>query len=132
MNAHGPILLVEDNPDDVFFMQRACKTAAVENPVHVAEDGNKAIEYLSGAGEFADRDAHPLPCLILLDLKLPGKSGLEVLAWLRARAEFGARSDYPQHFERAARHPRSVSARRECISCEANEPFAVGGPPYCN
>ncbi|HUS35662.1 MAG TPA: response regulator [Verrucomicrobiae bacterium] len=88
MNARGPVLLVEDNPDDVFFMQRAWKTVGVENPLHVAEDGNKAIEYLSGAGKFADRVAHPLPCVMLLDLKLPGPSGLDVLAWMRERKEF--------------------------------------------
>lgn len=91
MNLLGPILLVEDNPDDVFFMQRACKTAGLENPVHVAEDGIKAIEYLSGVGKFEDRDAFPLPCVVLLDLKLPGKSGLEVLAWMRGREEFTTR-----------------------------------------
>jgi CheY-like chemotaxis protein len=88
MNATGPILLIEDNPDDVFFMQRACKSAGVTNPLHVAEDGDKAIEYLSGAGKFADRAIYPLPCLILLDLKLPGRSGLQVLAWLRCQADF--------------------------------------------
>lgn len=88
MNELGPILLVEDNSDDVFFMQRAFKAAAITNPLHVAEDGDKAIEYLSGAGKFADRTAYPLPCLILLDLKLPGKTGLEVLAWVRKQAEF--------------------------------------------
>jgi CheY-like chemotaxis protein len=88
MNATGPILLIEDNPDDVFFMQRACKSAGVTNPLHVADDGDKAIEYLSGAGEFGDRAAYPLPCLILLDLKLPGRSGLQVLAWLRKQPDF--------------------------------------------
>lgn len=88
MNERGPILLVEDNPDDVFFMQRACRSAGVANPLHVAEDGDKAIEYLSGAGKFANRAVYPLPCLILLDLKLPGKSGLEGLAWLRHQPKF--------------------------------------------
>lgn len=91
MNTLGSILLVEDNPDDVFFMQRACKTAGLENPMHVAEDGNQAIEYLSGAGKFEDRTEFPLPCLVLLDLKLPGKSGLEVLAWMRGQEEFTTR-----------------------------------------
>ena len=73
------ILLVEDNPDDVFFMQRAWKAGGLQNPLHVAEDGDQAIKYLAGEGTFADRNAHPLPCVVLLDLKLPGKNGLEVL-----------------------------------------------------
>ena len=88
MNARGPILLVEDNPDDVFFMRRAAQAAKIENPIHVVTDGTQAIEYLSGAGAFADRNAHPLPCVILLDLKLPGMSGLDVLGWMRGRPEF--------------------------------------------
>ena len=87
MNARGPILLVEDNADDVFFMKRAAKAAGIESPMHVAVDGNQAIEYLSGAGKFADREAHPLPCVMLLDLKLPGMSGLDVLAWMRGRPD---------------------------------------------
>lgn len=91
MNATGPILLVEDNPDDVFFMQRACKSVGLQNPLHVAEDGDKAIDYLAGAGRFADRAIYPLPCVTLLDLKLPGKNGLEVLAWMLGREEFMTR-----------------------------------------
>ena len=88
MNPIGTILLVEDNPDDVFFMRRACKSVVLQNPLHVVEDGNKAIDYLSGAGDFADRTAFPLPCVMLLDLKLPGKSGLDVLGWIQERPEF--------------------------------------------
>jgi len=64
-------------------MQRALKSADISNPVFVAEDGLKAVDYLSGAGQFTDRTAFPLPGLIFLDLKMPGKIGLEVLAWLR-------------------------------------------------
>ena len=91
MNALGPILLVEDNPDDVFFMQRACKSVGLQNPLHVAEDGSEAIDYLAGAGQFADRTKYPLPCVTLLDLKLPGKSGLDVLGWIQGREEFTTR-----------------------------------------
>ena len=78
-----PILLVDDSEDDVFFMQRAIKNAAIPNPVIVAEDGLKAVDYLAGNGQFSDRKAFPIPALIFLDLKMPGKNGLEVLAWLR-------------------------------------------------
>jgi CheY-like chemotaxis protein len=82
------ILLVEDNENDVIFMQRALGTAEVVNPVQIVADGQSAINYLAGAGEFSDRQTFPLPALLFLDLKLPVKSGLDVLAWLRQRPEF--------------------------------------------
>jgi CheY-like chemotaxis protein len=84
-----PVLLVEDDEDDVLFIRRAFRHAALANPVHVAEDGDEAVAYLSGAGEHADRARFPLPGLILLDLKLPRRGGLEVLAWLRAQPGIG-------------------------------------------
>lgn len=82
-SALKPVLVVDDNPDEAFLTTRAFKSAGVENPLVVVSDGGRAIDYLSGAGEYADRAAHPLPCLVLLDQKLPGRSGLEVLEWLR-------------------------------------------------
>jgi CheY-like chemotaxis protein len=88
MNAESTILIVEDNPDDVFFMQRACKTAGFQNPLQVAMDGQEAIDYLEGTGKFADRKTFPVPCLVLLDLKLPRKTGHQVLAWIREQPKF--------------------------------------------
>ena len=80
-----PILLVEDNEDDAFFMQRALRDAGLERPIRHVEDGQQAIEYLSGNGRFGDRTQHPLPELVLLDLKLPFRSGHDVLNWIRAQ-----------------------------------------------
>ena len=77
------ILLVEDNEDDVFLFKRALKGAGIVNPVLVAEDGQIAIDFLSGVGPFADRAKYPIPAAIFLDLKLPIKSGFAVLSWLR-------------------------------------------------
>lgn len=82
-----PILLVDDNPDDLELMQLAFRRAQVRNPVHTVQDGESAIDYLRGAGEYADRERHPLPYLVLLDVKLPGKSGIEVLQWIRANLD---------------------------------------------
>src|SRR5581483_9368621 len=65
------ILQVEDDENDVFLLQHAMKRAGVSNPVQVATDGQQAIDYLQGAGKFADRMKYPFPCLVLLDLKLP-------------------------------------------------------------
>jgi CheY-like chemotaxis protein len=60
--------------------------AGIENPVQPATEGQQAIDYLKGKGKFADRSVYPLPCLILLDLKLPRVPGLEVLKWIRQEA----------------------------------------------
>ena len=77
------ILQVEDDPNDVFFLQRAMKKAGLASPVQIASDGQVAIDYLRGAGKFADRRKFPFPSLVLLDLKLPYVMGLDVLRWIR-------------------------------------------------
>lgn len=77
------ILLVEDNEDDIFFMQRAFEEAGLNNPLHVVMDGREAINYLDGRDAFADRAAHPFPNFVFLDLKLPFVDGFGVLTWLR-------------------------------------------------
>jgi CheY-like chemotaxis protein len=64
-------------------LKRAMKRMGVANPIQVATDGREAIDYLQGAGKFADRVKFPFPCLVLLDLKLPYVMGLEVLKWIR-------------------------------------------------
>jgi CheY-like chemotaxis protein len=81
----APILLVEDNPDDVLLLRRALTAAAVPAPVAVVRDGREARDYLAGDGIFANRVQHPLPVLMLLDLQLPHFSGFAVLEWLRAQ-----------------------------------------------
>jgi CheY-like chemotaxis protein len=81
------ILLVEDDPDDVFFARRALEKAGINNPVTHLENGEEAMKYLSGQEPYQDREEHPLPGLILLDLKMPRMGGLDVLKWLQQRSD---------------------------------------------
>ena len=84
MNASAfHILLVEDDSNDALLLQRAFRRAQLTNSLHVVKDGEEAIAYLTGDASYRERERFPLPSLILLDLKLPGKSGLEILAWIR-------------------------------------------------
>lgn len=83
MSSEDTILLVEDNPKDVLLMRRALKKAKILNPLQCVSDGDEAVLYLSGQAPYNDRERYPLPVLILLDLKLPRRSGAEVLMWLR-------------------------------------------------
>lgn len=82
-----PLLLVEDEPTSVFFFERMVEKLEILNPLQIAKDGREALNYLEGVGEFSDRQKYPLPGLVLLDLKLPRVTGLEVLAQLRRRPE---------------------------------------------
>jgi two-component system response regulator len=78
------ILLVEDNPDDVELTIRSLNRHNVKNDVVVAKDGQQALDYLFGTGEYTGRNLSSMPAVILLDLKLPKIDGLEVLRRLRA------------------------------------------------
>jgi CheY-like chemotaxis protein len=76
------ILLVEDSEDDVILTKCALEDAGIANPVIDVPTADKAIAYLTGQGEYHDRNFYPMPCVIFIDLWLPGKSGHELLAWI--------------------------------------------------
>ncbi|KST65406.1 response regulator [Mastigocoleus testarum] len=88
MSSHlSSILLVEDNSNDVLLIKRAFKQAKLKNHIEIVPDGEAAIAYLSRGEPYADCERYPMPTLILLDLKLPRRHGLEVLKWLRQQPE---------------------------------------------
>ena len=83
MNMDRCVLVAEDDENDSFFLQRAFTKAEVKNPLYFVHDGQQAIEYLSGEGKYSDRQHYPLPCLMMLDLKMPHRTGMEVLLWMQ-------------------------------------------------
>lgn len=82
------VLYVEDDDNDALFMRKAFEKAGITNPLHIVHDGQEAIDFLAGNGKFVDRQQYQIPCLALLDLNLPKRSGLEVLRWIREQPGF--------------------------------------------
>jgi CheY-like chemotaxis protein len=108
MSNSGHILVAEDDPTDAYFFQRAFKRAGIPVTLHFVRDGQEVLDYLEGKGQFADRTAHPLPQLALLDLKMPRLDGFDVLEWVRKQPAFNSlqlvifsSSDEPRHINRA-------------------------------
>ena len=87
---HLIILIVEDRKDDVILIRRAFLQAKVANPVHIVSDGEEAMSYLEGVGQYRDRAQFPLPDLVLLDLKMPKVDGFELLRWIRSQPNLKA------------------------------------------
>jgi CheY-like chemotaxis protein len=84
------VLVVEDSVDDTELLRVASERALEALAFHVVRDGEQALAYLKGQGQYADRHAHPFPDLVLLDLALPGMNGFDVLAWIRQEPELSA------------------------------------------
>ena len=84
MDRRGAVMLVEDDPNDVALTELAFERARFGNPLQVVSDGEQAIAYLDAKAPYTDRGRFPIPILVLLDLKLPRRSGFEVLAWIRS------------------------------------------------
>ena len=88
MSESGHILVAEDDLTDAYFFERAFRRAGLPVALHFVRDGQEVIDYLHGAGPFADRTAHPLPQLVLLDLMMPRLNGFDVLEWVRQQPGF--------------------------------------------
>ncbi|HEY3757271.1 MAG TPA: response regulator [Opitutaceae bacterium] len=83
----APVLYAEDSEDDAFLLQRAFSQAGVSNPLVVVPNGKAVVHYLSATGPYTDRTSHPFPRLVLLDIKMPHRTGLDVLCWIRQQPE---------------------------------------------
>ncbi len=79
------ILYIEDNPSDIELTLRALKKHNVANSIQIIKDGEEALEYIFATGRYSERDVKENPKVILLDLKLPKVSGLEILKSLKAK-----------------------------------------------
>jgi CheY-like chemotaxis protein len=81
------VLLVEDDLNDIFIVKRAFKMADIHTPLQVVTDGQEAVSYLRGDGKYADRNTFPVPRLIVMDIRMPRKSGFEVLEWVKTNRQ---------------------------------------------
>ena len=90
MSDRAVILLVEDQPNDVFLIKKAFEKGQILNPLFVVNSGEEAMAYLTGDGKYRNRDEYPLPDLMLLDIKMPGLDGFDVLRWVRAQSGFSS------------------------------------------
>lgn len=79
------ILVAEDNPDDALIFKMRFKRATLPHVLHMVEDGQQVINWLSGYDGYSDRGKYPQPDQVILDLKMPIKSGFEALEWIRGQ-----------------------------------------------
>src|SRR6266850_2893614 len=90
MDSGIKILVAEDDPNDVMLLELAIRKNGITSPVKVVRDGEEAIEYLEGKGQYADRQKYPFPNIIISDVKMPRRDGLEVIEWVRQHPKCSA------------------------------------------
>ncbi|MUG93950.1 response regulator [Scytonema sp. UIC 10036] len=90
MNNPGayPVLLAEDNEGDLIFLQRAIRKAGVPISLHVVSNGEEAVSYLLGEGQYADRERYPEPVILITNVKMPRMNGLELLTWVKQQSNY--------------------------------------------
>lgn len=84
---NGAVLYVENDDNDIFLFHRALKRIGFSHRFESCRNGREAVAYLKGEGTYADRNRYPMPVLLVLDLKMPEMSGLDVLRWVRAQSQ---------------------------------------------
>lgn len=102
-----PVLLAENNEDDLIFLQRAIRKAGVSVSLHLVSNGEEAVSYLLGEGEYADRERYPKPVLLITNVKMPRMNGLELLVWVKQQPNYKdlpvlvmSSSEEPEEMER--------------------------------
>ena len=114
------LLLVEDNEDDILFFEMAleesAQRASVPVRLEITRDGEEALAYLNGEGEFRDREKHPFPQVVVTDLQMPRLNGLDVLAWLKEHDEY-------------QRIPK-ILLSGSCEECDVDEAYRLGVNTY--
>lgn len=107
---HVPVLVAEDDEIDALLLRRAFQKAGLPNDLVIVHDGQEAIEYLNGDAPYTDRSRHPLPGLLLLDLKMPRMTGFDALAWLSEKPQF---KDLPKIILSSSSHESDVERARQ-------------------
>jgi CheY-like chemotaxis protein len=114
------LLLADDDENDVAFFRRAqdegSQNAGVPIRLVVTEDGEQALAYLKGEGEFGDREKHPFPHIVVTDLKMPRLNGLAVLAWLNEHEKY--------------RRVPKILLSGSCEDCDVDEAYRLGANTY--
>jgi CheY-like chemotaxis protein len=111
------VLLVEDLESDLILMRVAFQKAKVTHPIQEARDGQEAMDYLSGAGIYADRERYPEACVVITDLKMPKVDGFDLLRWLKERHEF---DQLPRIVLTCSALGRTRSSRQSLVAADAD------------
>jgi CheY-like chemotaxis protein len=111
----GVFLLAEDTEADVLFFKRAIEKTGTDLPLAVVTDGQQAMDYISGTGAYCDRTLHPAPSVMLLDLKMPRVSGMQVLEWMK---------------EKGLQHPKVIVLTSSEETLDVRRAYELGAIAY--
>jgi CheY-like chemotaxis protein len=119
------ILAAEDEASERLILEAAFERAKLPCPLVIVRDGEEAVDYLSGKGRYADRSAHPLPALVVLDLKMPRMNGFDVLTWLTTQPDL---KKLPVVVLSSSAHESDVEKSRQLGALEYFvKPHSLGG-----